>query len=75
MVGLDRRAARDAFSEYLDGKTFNADQFRFVNFIINHLTANGVMDESLLKEQPFTDIHEQGWMVYFQNLLIILLRS
>lgn len=60
LVGLDRKAAKDAFAKYLDGKTFTADQIRFINYIIDHLTANGVMDEGLLYDQPFTDINDMG---------------
>jgi type I restriction enzyme R subunit len=60
LVGLDRKAAKQAFAEYLDEKTFTADQIRFVDYIIDHLTMNGMMDEALLYEQPYTDIHELG---------------
>lgn len=68
LVGLDRRAAKDAFSKYLDGKVFTPDQIRFVNYIIEHLTINGVMDESLLYEQPYTDINELGLDGVFPRL-------
>jgi len=60
LVGLDRKAAKEAFAAYLDDKTFTADQIRFVNYIINHLSVNGTIDESILYEQPYTDIHEMG---------------
>lgn len=73
LVGLDRKAAKEAFSEYLDGKVFTADQIRFVNYIIDHLTINGVIDERLLFEQPFTDIHEQGLEGVFPTLADSLL--
>jgi type I restriction enzyme, R subunit len=60
LVGLDRKAAKDAFSLYLDEKVFTAEQIRFVNYIIEHLTMNGTIEESLLFEQPFTDSHTEG---------------
>ncbi|MCB9418644.1 MAG: DEAD/DEAH box helicase family protein [Ardenticatenaceae bacterium] len=60
LVGLDRKAAKEKFARFLDGSTYTADQIRFVNFIIDHLTRNGVMDPSLLYERPFTDIHYGG---------------
>ena len=77
LVGLDRKAAKEAFADYLDGKTFTADQIRFVNFIIDHLTINGVIDEGMLYEQPFTDVHEQGIDGVFPNLadnLMVIVR-
>ena len=42
---------------YLDDKTFIADQIRFVVYIRNHLTMNGIMEENLPYEPPFTDLH------------------
>jgi type I restriction enzyme, R subunit len=60
LVGLDRNAAKDAFALYLDEKVFTADQIRFVNYLIDHLTMNGTIEERLLFEQPYTDIHTEG---------------
>lgn len=55
LVGLDRAAATEAFAEYLDGSRFTVDQIRFVNLIVEELTANGVMEPGRLFESPFTD--------------------
>ena len=60
LVGLDRNAAKDAFSQYLVGSTFTAGQIRFVETIIDYLTQNGVMNPGLLYEPPFTNIHSGG---------------
>jgi len=60
LVGLDRKAAMDAFSKYLDANQFTASPIRFVEMIIDHLTQKGVMDPGLLYEQPFTGIHYEG---------------
>lgn len=60
LVGLDRATAKRTFGKYLDGKTFSSDQIQFVNFIVDALTENGVMDKRALFEAPFTDIHTQG---------------
>ena len=60
LVGLDRNAAKDAFSQYLVGSTFTAGQIRFVETIIDYLTQNGIMNPGLLYEPPFTDIHSGG---------------
>ena len=55
LVGLDREAALEAFGTYLDGTKFTAEQIRFVNLIVNELTANGVMEPARLYESPYTD--------------------
>ncbi len=60
LAGLDRKAAKELFAQYLDDKTFTADQIRFVNYIIEHLVVNGTIDERLLYESPYTDIHQMG---------------
>lgn len=60
LVGLDREAAKQVFSTFLDGKTLGASQIEFVNLIVDHLTERGVMAAALLYESPFTDIAPQG---------------
>lgn len=60
LVGMDREAAKEALSAFLNGKILSANQIEFVNLIINHLTEHGVMDAALLYESPFTDLAPQG---------------
>lgn len=60
LVGLDREAAKQAFSQFLLGKSLGANQIEFINLIIDHLTARGVMDPALLYESPFTDLSPLG---------------
>lgn len=60
LVGLDRGAAKEAFSKYLDTTTFNTSQIRFIEMIIDHLTQTGIMDAGLLYGQPFTGLHYEG---------------
>jgi type I restriction enzyme R subunit len=55
LVGLDRAAATEAFATYLDDSRFTLDQVRFVNVIVDELTANGVMEPGRLFESPYTD--------------------
>ncbi len=60
LVGLDQGAAQGAFASFLDGKTLTANQIEFVNLIVDHVIAHGVMEEWLLYESPFTDVAPQG---------------
>jgi type I restriction enzyme, R subunit len=60
LVGLDHAAAKQAFAGFLDGKVLTADQLEFIDLIIDHLTARGVMDPKLLYESPFTDFDSNG---------------
>lgn len=57
LVGLERTAALEAFSSFLNapGRTLTAAQSNFVRQIIDYLTARGVMDVAALYEPPFTD--------------------
>jgi type I restriction enzyme, R subunit len=60
LVGLVRGAAKEAFAEFLAGKTLGANQIHFVDMIINQLTEHGVMSAALLYESPFTDLSPHG---------------
>ena len=56
IVGIDMNAAKEAFSEYLDGTNLDSRQIYFVNQIVEYIVHNGVMkDFSVLQEPPFTD--------------------
>jgi type I restriction enzyme, R subunit len=67
LVGLDREAAKRAFTEFLDGRKLTADQLEFLDLVIDHLTARGVMDPKLLYEAPFTDFDRNGVEGVFQQ--------
>jgi type I restriction enzyme R subunit len=73
LVGLDREAAKRAFAEFLEGRRLTADQLQFVDEIINHLTARGVMDPKLLYEAPFTDFHRNGVEGVFERADVVRL--
>ncbi|MGY1914404.1 DEAD/DEAH box helicase family protein [Blastococcus sp. SYSU DS0973] len=60
LVGLDREAATAAFDRYLSDGAYSSNQIRFVQLIVEHLTANGVMDVGRLYESPFTDSAPHG---------------
>ena len=60
IVGLDANAAKSAFAEFLAEGEYSADQIQFINLIIDHLVANGMMKPELLFAPPFTDFHDHG---------------
>jgi type I restriction enzyme, R subunit len=60
LIGLDRAAVSEAFSEFLSAGTATAAQIEFVNMVIEHLTDQGIMDPALLYEHPFVDIAPTG---------------
>lgn len=60
MVGLDREAAKKAFSGFIESRNLNANQIKFIDMIINYLTQEGVMEPDALYESPFTDLNELG---------------
>ncbi|HET7416832.1 MAG TPA: DEAD/DEAH box helicase family protein [Solirubrobacterales bacterium] len=60
LVGLEKVAATKAFSNFIEGRNFTADQLHFLNLVIDHLTVNGIMEPSLLYEPPFTELAPLG---------------
>lgn len=60
LIGLDRAAAKTAFTHFLSQQNPSANQIDFINLIIDHLTSQGTMAPELLYESPFTDLHPLG---------------
>jgi type I restriction enzyme R subunit len=60
LVGLDREAAIQAFSDFINGTTTTPNQIEFINLIVQELTENGVMDPDRLFQSPFTDLNSHG---------------
>ena len=60
MVGMDRAAAQEAFSEFLSNRSLTTPQIRFIEMVIDQLTARGVMEPSALYEAPFSSLHAGG---------------
>lgn len=60
LVGLDRSAVVEVFSEFISDSGATADQIEFIEMVIEHLTAKGVMDPGLLYESPFIDVAPEG---------------
>lgn len=60
MVGMDRSAAHAAFAQFLDDRSLTPPQIRFIEMVIDQLTARGVMEASALYEPPFSNLHAGG---------------
>jgi len=60
MVGMDRAAAQAAFSVLLSDQSLTPAQIRFIEMIIEQLTARGVMEAGALYEPPFSNLHAGG---------------
>lgn len=67
LVGLDVRAAKEAFGSLLAEHSLNAQQIRFLDMVIDFLSVKGVVDPGLLFEPPFTDIDTSGIMGVFDQ--------
>ena len=60
LVGMEREAVAQAFSEVIAGTQATPDQIEFIELIVLELTTNGVMEAGRLYESPFLDISPQG---------------
>jgi type I restriction enzyme R subunit len=60
IIGLDVAAAKEAFADFLIREDLNPDQITFINYIINFLEKNGIIEPGMLFDSPFTDLNDQG---------------
>jgi type I restriction enzyme, R subunit len=60
LVGMEREAVAQAFSEVIAGTQATPDQIEFIDLVVSELTINGVMEAGRLYEAPFVDISPQG---------------
>ena len=60
LVGLDRSAAVEAMSEFLNDKNATASQIEFAKMIVDYLTVDGAIAAERLYETPFTSIAATG---------------
>ena len=67
IVGMDRRAAYSAFSNFLGDRSLTSTQIRFIEMVIDQLTARGVMEAAALYEAPFTNLHDGGPDALFEG--------
>lgn len=56
IVGLDQKAANEAFSCFLNDAELDSRQMYFVRQVVTYIVKNGMLkDLSVLQESPFTD--------------------
>lgn len=60
LVGLDTKAAKEAFGDYLDDTQFNSTQIEFVKTIIEWLCQNGTMEPAALHDPPFINFNDDS---------------
>ena len=60
LVGMDRKAAQAAFSGFLADRSLTPPQIRFIEMVVDQLTARGVIEASALYEPPFSNLHAEG---------------
>lgn len=60
LTGLDKAAAKEAFSAFVALHQLNADQTEFLDLVINSLTEAGYVDPASFYESPFTDLDDMG---------------
>ena len=76
IIGLDVKAAQEAFSEFLSDNSLDYYQTRFINMIVEHITINGfIEDKKVLTEDPFisvgriVDLFEMSDIVKIRNII------
>ncbi len=57
IVGLDRKAANEVFSEFLSEERLNTHQIHFVKLIVDYIVTNGMIEDNrVLMEEPFKSL-------------------
>jgi len=54
LVGLEREAVNQLFSDFISDQSLNSRQMEFVNLIVNHVVENGSLDKEILNDHPFS---------------------
>lgn len=65
LVGLDREAVVEAFSQFVVATQATPSQIEFIELVVQELTRNGVMEAERLFQSPFTDVSAQGPLAVF----------
>ena len=73
LIGLERTAAQEAMSEFLNDAAATSTQITFIKMIVDFLTHNGAITDALLYNAPFTDVAPCGPEDIFSAAKIIQL--
>ena len=60
LIGLDRAAAKAAFSNFLTIHRLTSDQTEFLGTIIDHLTGSVAVEPERFYESPSSDLDDRG---------------
>ena len=76
VVGLDIEVANQLFADFIQSHDLSPIQITFINKMKEFLNQNGVLEKSLLVEQPpFTTTHDEGIMGLFEENDVVQLVS
>ncbi len=53
IVGLDRKTAIEAFSQFLTNQSLNSNQIEFIKLIVDYIIKNGYLEKEKLQKEPF----------------------
>lgn len=67
VVGLSRKAAKEAFAEFLSEAPMHPDQITFLDQVVDYLVKNGTMEPKVMFDTPFTHINAHGIAGVFDN--------
>ena len=59
-VGLSRKAAKEAFADFLSKANLLPDQITFLDQVVDYLVKNGTMEPKAMFDTPFTHLHDEG---------------
>jgi len=67
IVGLENKAAKALFAEFINRSGITAEQIRFIDTMVDYITQNGSIDKPVLFDRPFTDINQNGIIGVFEE--------
>jgi len=67
IIGLDAKAAKSLFADFINRDGITAEQMNFMDTLINFMTVNGSISKEMLFDRPFTDIHQNGIAGVFED--------
>lgn len=67
ILGLERKAALQAFSDFISKGNLSSNQQKFIETIIDHFENEGVIDPSQLYDSPYDRFHLEGIEGVFED--------